>query len=132
MNEYPTAHNNLSLAPNALEGVENVSLNSLNASWVRSSSFGLDPNGKPIDAVISEADLYQINQKNEHIKQFVMPELELLYNQIAGTNFMVAYADNSGIVMNALKDSEFEYSEAERAVIPGSIWTEQYRGTHAL
>lgn len=132
MNAYPIAHKSLSSAPTTLEGVEDVSLNLLNASWRRSSSFGLDPNGKPIDAVISEADLSQINQKNEHIKQFVMPELELLYNQIAGTNFMVAYADNSGVVMNALKDSEFEYSEAGRAVIPGSIWTEQYRGTNAL
>ena len=30
---------------------------SLDDSWRRSSSFGLDPNGKPVDAVISEVDL---------------------------------------------------------------------------
>ena len=105
---------------------------SLDDSWRRSSSFGLDPNGKPVDAVISEVDFYQVNQKNEYIKQFVMPELELLYNQIAGTNFMVAYADNSGIVIDALRDEEFKNSDAGRAVVPGSIWTEQYRGTNAL
>ena len=46
---------------------------SLDDSWRRSSSFGLDPNGKPVDAVISEVDFYQVNQKNEYIKQFVMP-----------------------------------------------------------
>jgi hypothetical protein len=63
MNAYPIAHKSLSSAPTTLEGVEDVSLNLLNASWRRSSSFGLDPNGKPIDAVISEADLSQINQK---------------------------------------------------------------------
>ena len=61
-----------------------------------------------------------------------MPELELLYNQIAGTNFMVAYADSEGVVINALRDEDFKNSDAGKAVIPGSIWTEQYRGTNAL
>ena len=109
-----------------------ISQASLADSWQRSSSFGLDPNGKPVDAVISENELYQSNQKNEYITQFVMPELELLYNQIAGTNFMVAYADNAGVVINALRDEDFKNSDAGKAVIPGSIWTEEYRGTNAL
>ena len=101
-----------------------ISQASLAASWRRSSSFGLDPNGKPVDAVKSETEFLEITQKNEYIKQFVTPELELLYNQIAGTNFMVAYADSSGVVLDALLDEEFKTSDAGRAVIPGSIWTE--------
>ena len=105
-----------------------ISQASLAASWRRSSSFGLDPNGKPVDAVKSETEFLEITQKNEYIKQFVAPELELLYNQIAGTNFMVAYADSSGVVLDALLDEEFKTSDAGRAVIPGSIWTENYRG----
>ena len=109
-----------------------ISQASLAASWRRSSSFGLDPNGKPVDAVKSETEFLEITQKNEYIKQFVAPELELLYNQIAGTNFMVAYADSSGVVLDALLDEEFKTSDAGRAVIPGSIWTENYRGTNAL
>ena len=47
-----------------------ISKASLDDSWQRSSSFGLDPNGKPVDAVISEVDFYQVNQKNEYITQF--------------------------------------------------------------
>ena len=120
------------LAQTALGTEIEISQASLADSWKRSSSFGLDPNGKPVDAVISETELYQSNQKNEHITQFVMPELELLYNQIAGTNFMVAYADSEGVVINALRDEDFKNSDAGKAVIPGSIWTEQYRGTNAL
>ena len=53
-------------------------------------------------------------------------------NQIAGTNFMVAYADTRGVVLDALLDDEFKKSDAGKAVIPGSIWTENYRGTNAL
>ena len=53
-----------------------ISQASLAASWRRSSSFGLDPNGKPVDAVKSETEFLEITQKNEYIKQFVAPELE--------------------------------------------------------
>ena len=42
-----------------------ISQASLAASWRRSSSFGLDPNGKPVDAVKSETEFLEITQKNE-------------------------------------------------------------------
>ena len=106
--------------------------NSVSDSWARCSSFGLSPNSKPIDAVTSGAELLEIRQKNDKIRQFVIPELQLLYNQIAGTKFMVAYADSSGVVLDAYLDEEFQQSDAGKAVIPGSIWTENYRGTNAL
>ena len=64
-------------------------------SWARCRDVGLSPSGKPVDAVTSDIDLSIIQEKNERIRQFVLPELQLLYNQIAGTNFMVAYADTS-------------------------------------
>lgn len=105
---------------------------SIAASWRRSSSFGLNPHGRPVEAVLSENDFKETRQKSEYISQFVQPELELLYNQIAGTNFMVAYADPCGVIMDVLLDEEFSNSDAGRAVIPGSIWTEQFRGTNAL
>ena len=132
MSQFRDSLSDETLTQTALGTEIKISQASLAASWRRSSSFGLDPNGKPVDAVLSETELYQVKQKNEYIKQFVSPELELLYNQIAGTNFMVAYADNSGVVLSALRDEEFRRSDAGRAVIPGSIWTEQYRGTNAL
>ena len=101
-------------------------------SWVRCREVGLAPSGKPIDAVTSDIDLSIIKEKNQKIRQFVLPELQLLYNQIAGTNFMVAYADTSGVVLDAYLDEEFKRSDAGKAVIPGSIWTEDNRGTNAL
>ena len=101
-------------------------------SWARCIDVGLSPSGKPVDAVTSDIDLSIIQEKNERIRQFVLPELQLLYNQIAGTNFMVAYADTSGIVLDAYLDEEFKRSDAGKEVIPGSIWTENNRGTNAL
>ena len=101
-------------------------------SWARCRDVGLSPSGKPVDAVTSDIDLSIIQEKNERIRRFVLPELQLLYNQIAGTNFMVAYADTSGIVLDAYLDEEFKRSDAGKEVIPGSIWTENNRGTNAL
>jgi len=101
-------------------------------SRARCRDVGLSPSGKPVDAVTSDIDLSIIQEKNERIRQFVLPELQLLYNQIAGTNFMVAYADTSGIVLDAYLDEEFKRSDAGKEVIPGSIWTENNRGTNAL
>ena len=132
MNEYATLLNqngmNIDSLPNDPLGEENA----IQSSWDRCRDVGLSPSGKPIDAVTSDTDLSIIQEKNQQIRQFVLPELQLLYNQIAGTNFMVAYADTSGIVLDAYLDEEFKRSDAGKAVIPGSIWTEDNRGTNAL
>jgi transcriptional regulator of acetoin/glycerol metabolism len=119
---------NIDSLPSDLSSEENAIQN----SWDRCRDVGLSPSGKPVDAVTSDIDLSIIQEKNQRIRQFVLPELQLLYNQIAGTNFMVAYADTSGIVLDAYLDEEFKRSDAGKAVIPGSIWTEDNRGTNAL
>jgi len=132
MNENATLLNqngmNIDSLPSDLSSEENAIQN----SWDRCRDVGLSPSGKPVDAVTSDIDLSIIQEKNQRIRQFVLPELQLLYNQIAGTNFMVAYADTSGIVLDAYLDEEFKRSDAGKAVIPGSIWTEDNRGTNAL
>ena len=132
MNENATLLNqigmNIDSLPNDISSEENAIQN----SWNRCRDVGLSPSGKPVDAVTSDIDLSIIQEKNQRIRQFVLPELQLLYNQIAGTNFMVAYADTSGIVLDAFLDEEFKRSDAGKAVIPGSIWTEDNRGTNAL
>ena len=61
-----------------------------------------------------------------------MPELELLYSQIAGSNFMVAFANNDGVVLDTIYDNQFLNSQASKVVIPGSVWLEKYRGTNGL
>lgn len=107
-------------------------LSSISESWKRCRDFGLAATGKPLDAVVSEENFKSILERNESVRQFVLPELELLYNQIAGTNFMVAYADNAGVVLDSIQDEDFKAGEGGKAVIPGSVWLEDQRGTNAL
>ncbi|MGB1356377.1 MAG: sigma-54-dependent Fis family transcriptional regulator [Candidatus Puniceispirillaceae bacterium] len=101
-------------------------------SWSRCREFGLRASGRPVEAVLSKEKFQLVMEKNESVRHLVLPELELLYNQIAGTNFMVAYADGGGVVLDSIQDDDFQAGEGGKAVIPGSVWIESHRGTNAL
>ena len=101
-------------------------------SWSRCREFGLRAAGTPSEIVLSEDKFKTVFEQNESIRHFVIPEMELLYNQIAGTNFMVAYADPGGVVLDSIQDEDFKAGEGGKAVIPGSVWVENHRGTNAL
>ena len=73
-------------------------------SWSRCIAEGLNPFQDPRQSVISSIELKKIKEKNATLRKIVLPELELLYSQIAGTNFMVAYSDENGLVLDTMYD----------------------------
>ena len=101
-------------------------------SWIRCFENGLSPERNSIESVISASKLNELQDEYNDIRGFILPELELLHSQIAGTNFMVAFANNEGVVLDTLYDNEFYNSKARKVVIPGSVWKEEYRGTNGL
>lgn len=101
-------------------------------SWQRCRSLGLDPRAAPEEAVVSHRELTAARQARDQLMRIVRPELELLSSQIAGTNFMCAFADETGVVLDAIMDPEFSASDCARAIRPGSVWREELRGTNAL
>ena len=101
-------------------------------SWKRCIRSGLDPLSKPEECVVSHTDLYQRRDKLELVMRLVRPELELLSAQIAGPNFLLAFADSDGVVLDRIIDEEFSQSKCAQSIVPGSIWNEQIRGTNAL
>jgi len=101
-------------------------------SWKRCIQNGLDPFGKPESAVLSSRGLKELREKNYQVRKIVSPELELLYSQIAGTNFMVAYSDNRGSVLDTIYDQNCFKGDVGKVVIPGSVWKEEVGGTNGL
>jgi len=101
-------------------------------SWHRCLDKGLEPEQVPVEAVVSNSELAELRERNKRIWKFARPELESLFSQVAGTNSMVAFADNRGTVLDAILDHDFKDSIAAKAVVPGSVWDEAYRGTNAL
>jgi len=101
-------------------------------SWKRCISTGLDPLKNPKRTILTSKELDELKEKNEYIRRLVNPELELLYSQIAGTNFMVAYSDSTGSVMDTIYDKTCLKTDVGKIVIPGSIWREEIGGTNGL
>jgi len=101
-------------------------------SWRRCLRIGLDPVGKPEECVVSHIDLRQRRDQNDRVMRLVRPELELLSAQIAGSNFLVAFADNDGVVLDQILDEQFRTSACGKSIVPGSVWSEAVRGTNAL
>ena len=101
-------------------------------SWRRCIRPGLDPSSKPEESVFSHTDLHQRRDKLGLVMRLARPELELLSAQIAGPNFLLAFADSDGVILDRIVDDEFRNSNCGKSIIPGSIWSEGIRRTNAL
>lgn len=112
--------------------VEDLLATQISASWSRCLDAGLDPHGTPQMVVIGEAELKRRRERIGHVHHLALAEIETLYHQIAGSNFLIAFADADGTVLESVSDSQFGDSDAGRRIIPGSRWSEEVCGTNAL
>ena len=101
-------------------------------SWQRCIDRGLDPLGPARPGEIHTEALTKAREAHDEIIRFARPEIELLYDQIAGSNFMIALGSSDGLVLNTRVDSQFADNAAAHTVVAGSDWTEAARGTNAL
>ncbi|MCE2748245.1 MAG: sigma 54-interacting transcriptional regulator [Rhodobacter sp.] len=101
-------------------------------SWLRSLSHGLDPLARHEALTLTDTEFRLSQDRHADLIRFARPELELLFDQIAGSNFMIALGSPEGVVLETLVDTQFAESDAGKAVIPASVWTEELRGTNAL
>ena len=101
-------------------------------SWQRSLEIGLDPLAAAGDFMQSEQQFVETRSKHAKLIHYAKPELELLFDQIAGSNYMIALGSPEGVVLETLTDNQFNASAAGQSVIPRSIWTEDLRGTNGL
>lgn len=101
-------------------------------SWQRCRDAGLDPRGAPRQNVLAFSQVNDRREENAALRRLALAEMQLLYSQIAGSNFMIALGDADGIVLDTISDQHFADSAPGRSIIPGSIWDESQRGTNAL
>ena len=101
-------------------------------SWRRCVDLGLDPNGIPLTTVVDARHLRERREQRELLRRLAIAEMQFLYSQITGSNFMIAFADPDGVVLDTISDHHFAATPTGRAIIPGSTWKEDIRGTNAL
>jgi len=101
-------------------------------SWRRCLAAGLDPERPPPLAVVDEATLREARDRADLALRLVRAEMRNLYHQIAGTNFMIAFAAPDALLLDTIADSSFSATARATSIRPGSRWGEAWCGTNAL
>ena len=76
-------------------------------SWTRCLAAGLDPGRPPPRTVVDEATLREARQRRDLLRRLALGEMDNLYHQIAGSNFMIAFAAPDGILLDCITDHSF-------------------------
>ncbi len=101
-------------------------------SWVRCMQAGLD-SARPLSVqVVAAADLQRRRERSEVVRRLARAELETLSQQIAGSNFLLAFADREGVILDLYADNRFSMSGDNAGIVDGSCWSEGLCGTNGL
>ncbi len=101
-------------------------------SWVRCSHAGLDVSATPPIQVVEAGDLAQRRERADVVRRLALAELETLCHQIAGSNFLLAFADPEGVLLDLYADNRFLTSGSASDIVTGSRWSEAVAGTNGL
>src|SRR6266481_138626 len=101
-------------------------------SWMRCISFGLDTLRPPSPEFVSPAILRQEQQRCSLVRGLALAEMHTLHQQIAGSNFMIAFANADGLLLDIISDPSFSDASNAASIRPGTIWTESICGTNGL
>ena len=104
----------------------------IHASWQRCLQAGLEPHRPEPLAEISARELAAARERAELVRRLALAEMRALYGQIAGSNFLIAFADPDGVLLDTIADQSFRAAARTANIRPGTLWTEQRCGTNAL
>ena len=102
------------------------------ASWTRCLEHGLDPGHPPQINQIEDAELRRTRDAAGVLRPLVLAEMETLYDQISGSNFMIAFALTNGVILDTIADRTFNPMARTTNIQPGGLWSELGCGTNAL
>jgi transcriptional regulator of acetoin/glycerol metabolism len=101
-------------------------------SWVRCMQTGLDARADTAIEVVEAADLAERRERAGVTRRLARAELETLAQQIAGSNFLLAFADQEGVILDLYADNRFTMNGRGAGIVAGSCWTEALCGTNGL
>ena len=101
-------------------------------SWMRCILLGLDARRPPPAEVVSSATLRREQTRYSLVRGLALAEMHALHQQIAGSNFMIAFASPDGLLLDFVSDSSFDDMSNAASIRPGSNWSEAFCGTNGL
>jgi sigma-54 dependent transcriptional regulator, acetoin dehydrogenase operon transcriptional activator AcoR len=101
-------------------------------SWVRCARAQLDFAAPPPPMVVDAGELARRRQRVDPVRRLALAEIETLLPQIAGSNFLLAFADQEGVILDLFSDNRFQMNASDAAIVAGSCWSEALCGTNGL
>jgi transcriptional regulator of acetoin/glycerol metabolism len=98
----------------------------------RCAALGLTRIDRPDHALLIRSDLAVARERNQRLSTHAAPVMEMLFDQIAGTESMIVLTDAQGTVLHAVGDDCFLERANKVALAPGANWAEQSKGTNAI
>lgn len=87
---------------------------------------------QPDFAPLGGSDLALLRERHRRLHAHAAPVMEMLSEQIAGTESMVVLTDAAGTIIHATGDDDFLSRASKVALAPGVNWSEPARGTNAI
>ena len=101
-------------------------------SWLRCVARGLDSRRPPSIDVASPGELRSEQEQRVLLRGLALAEMQTLHDQIAGTNFLIAFATPEGLLLDVVADKSFAETPEAKNIRPGSLWSEMRCGTNGI
>ncbi len=101
-------------------------------SHLRCSAFGLTRIERPEYEPMMRGDLVVARERNQRLFAHAAPVMEILFEQIAGTESMIVLTDAQGTILHSVGDDDFLGRASKVALAPGANWAEHSKGTNAI
>ena len=101
-------------------------------SWLRCVALGLDSRRPPSIDVASPGELRSEQEQRVLLRGLALAEMQTLHDQIAGTNFLIAFATPEGLLLDIVADKSFADTPEAKNIRPGSLWSEAHCGTNGV
>jgi transcriptional regulator of acetoin/glycerol metabolism len=101
-------------------------------SWQRCVALGLDSTRPPPIGMASPGVLRSEQEQRVLLRGLALAEMRTLHDQIAGSNFLIAFATPEGLLLDMVADKSFAETPEAENIRPGSLWSEAICGTNGI
>jgi transcriptional regulator of acetoin/glycerol metabolism len=101
-------------------------------SWLRCVALGLDSTRPPAIDMASPKTLRSEQEQHVLLRGLALAEMRTLHDQIAGSNFLIAFATPEGLLLDIVADQSFADTPEAKNIRPGSLWSETLCGTNGI
>jgi transcriptional regulator of acetoin/glycerol metabolism len=101
-------------------------------SWLRCVALGLDSTRPPSINLASPKALRSEQEERVLLRGLALAEMRTLHDQIAGSNFLIAFATPEGLLLDIVADKSFADTPEAENIRPGSLWSETLCGTNGI